>query len=324
MKSEEENANLNISVLFHENSLTKLLMLQGMLNGVCVLSEFMCFANLPLGDASAIIFSSPLPAMIISSFVLGESLKLYKASCGIILYIGVMFVVKPTFIFGETSDETNVIPPYEKGVLHDEEFLEVHDLENEDDFDNITMNVKNDNMTFLLGSMEQSGHSAKSFLIGIVFGLIGATSRAAHYCTCKLIYDQKQNSTHWIVLFAGCGGFLVSLLSSCLDTKHLILSLDIGTISVQDWMGILTISLLGVSALVLLNKSLSMCSPVIVSFIRVLDIVVSYVLQISVFHDTPNILAVIGSSLIILSVSFLGLENWVSGFVPINIRYLIV
>ena len=67
-----------------------------------------------------------------------------------------------------------------------------------------------------------------------------------------------------------------------------------------------------------------MCSPVIVSFIRVLDIVVSYVLQISVFHDTPNILAVIGSSLIILSVSFLGLENWVSGFVPINIRYLIV
>ena len=115
VKSEEENANLNISVLFHENSLTKLLMLQGMLNGVCVLSEFMCFANLPLGDASAIIFSSPLPAMIISSFVLGESLKLYKASCGIILYIGVMFVVKPTFIFGETPDQTKVIPPYEKG-----------------------------------------------------------------------------------------------------------------------------------------------------------------------------------------------------------------
>ena len=145
---------------------------------------------------------------------------------------------------------------YCTSVLHDEEFLEVHDLENEDDFDNITMNVKNDNMTLLLETMEQSGHSAKSFLIGIVFGLIGATSRAAHYCTCKLIYDQKQNSTHWIVLFAGCGGFLVSLLSSCLDTKHLILSLDIGTISVQDWMGILTISLLG--KIIVLTKISSM------------------------------------------------------------------
>ena len=115
IKSEEEATDLNVDDLFHQNYLTKLLMLQGMLNGVCVLSEFMCFAHLPLGDASAIIFSSPLPAMIFSSLVLGESLKMYKATCGIILYIGVMFVVKPTFIFGDIQDNTNVIPPYEKG-----------------------------------------------------------------------------------------------------------------------------------------------------------------------------------------------------------------
>ena len=118
IKSEEEEASdLNVDELFRQNYLTKMLMLQGMLNGVCVLSEFMCFAHLPLGDASAIIFSSPLPAMIFSSLVLGESLKLYKASCGIILYIGVMFVVKPTFIFGDgdIQDDMMARPPYEKG-----------------------------------------------------------------------------------------------------------------------------------------------------------------------------------------------------------------
>jgi len=142
--------------------------------------------------------------------------------------------------------------------------------------------------------------------------------------SCKLIYDRKQNSTHWIILFAGCGGFLVSLLSSCLDTNHLVMSLNIGTITVRDWTGILTISLLGVSALVLLNKSISMSNPVIVSFIRVLDIVVSYLLQISVFHDTPSVLAVSGSSLVILAVGLLGLEHWVSGLIPVNIRHYIV
>ena len=129
-------------------------------------------------------------------------------------------------------------------MLHDEDFLEVHDLE--DDFDNITMSNKTDNMTFLQhGIMDHSPHPARSFFVGVVFGLIGAASRAAHYVSCKLIYDQKQNTTHWIILFAGCGGFLVSLLSSCLDTQHLVLSLNIGTITARDWTGIVTISLLG-------------------------------------------------------------------------------
>ena len=31
---------------------TKLLVLQGFLNGVCVLAEFMCVSNMPLGNAS--------------------------------------------------------------------------------------------------------------------------------------------------------------------------------------------------------------------------------------------------------------------------------
>ena len=54
------------------------------------------------GDASAIIFSSPLPAMLLSYLLLGESLKLYKAVCGILLYIGVTCVVQPTFLFGDS------------------------------------------------------------------------------------------------------------------------------------------------------------------------------------------------------------------------------
>ena len=84
---------------------TKLLLLQGLLNGVCVLSEFLCVSNLPLGDATALLFSSPLPAMILSRVFLGDSLKLYKGFCGVVLYIGVMFVVKPTFLFGELEKE---------------------------------------------------------------------------------------------------------------------------------------------------------------------------------------------------------------------------
>ena len=102
--TQEDDSNIDQYLqLIHP--VTKLLLLQGLLNGVCVLSEFLCVSNLPLGDATALLFSSPLPAMILSRVFLEDSLKLYKGFCGLVLYIGVMFVVKPTFLFGELEKE---------------------------------------------------------------------------------------------------------------------------------------------------------------------------------------------------------------------------
>ena len=40
--------------------------------------------------------------MVLSYLLLGESLKLYKAGCGILLYLGVTCVVQPTFLFGDS------------------------------------------------------------------------------------------------------------------------------------------------------------------------------------------------------------------------------
>ena len=87
-----------------------------------------------------------------------------------------------------------------------------------------------------------------SYLVGVLFGLLGSTSRAGHYVTCKLIYERQPGATTWILLFAGFGGFLVSLVSSCLDTQHLVISTHVGDISLADWTGIIAIALLGQSS----------------------------------------------------------------------------
>ena len=88
--------------------------------------------------------------------------------------------------------------------------------------------------TSLAGSSHQAG---KSYSLGVIFGLIGATSRAGHYVTCKIIFEKKKKSTNWIILFAGFGGFLVSLASSFMDCDHLLLSGRIGEISTNNWTG---------------------------------------------------------------------------------------
>ena len=88
-----------------------------------------------------------------------------------------------------------------------------------------------------LSDLESSQLAGKSYSLGVIFGLIGASSRAGHYVTCKIIFEKRKQSTNWIILFAGFGGFLVSLASSFMDCDHLLLSGRIGEISTNNWTG---------------------------------------------------------------------------------------
>ena len=88
-----------------------------------------------------------------------------------------------------------------------------------------------------LSDLDNSQLAGKSYSLGVIFGLIGASSRAGHYVTCKIIFEKKKQSTNWIILFAGFGGFLVSLASSFMDCDHLLLSGRIGEISTNNWTG---------------------------------------------------------------------------------------
>ena len=96
-------------------------------------------------------------------------------------------------------------------------------------------NVSHTNIS--LAEPDMSDLAGKSYSLGVIFGLIGATSRAAHYVTCKIIFEKKSTSTNWIILFAGLGGFLVSVMSSLMDSDHQLLSARITEISADNWTG---------------------------------------------------------------------------------------
>ena len=79
----------------------------------------------------------------------------------------------------------------------------------------------------------------------------------------------------------------------------------------------------GISALYMLNKSISLANPVIVSFIRVTDIVVSYIIQVIVLRDAPNLLAIIGSCFVIIAVSLLSLEHHCIHLAPPRFKHIL-
>ena len=151
--------------------------------------------------------------MVLSYLLLGESLKLYKAVCGVLLYLGVTCVVQPTFLFGDS------LSPEVELELNSTQYLNL-----------TTTNTS-------LAEQDSPDLTGKSYSLGVIFGLIGAASRAGNYVTCKIIFEKKKKSTNWIILFAGFGGFLVSLASSFMDPEHLLLSDRIGEISANNWTG---------------------------------------------------------------------------------------
>ena len=110
--------------------------------------------------------------------------------------------------------------------------LQLNSTLSEPQYLNMTTNTNNS-----LTDQDGSDLAGKSYSLGVIFGLIGATSRAGHYVTCKIIFEKKKKSTNWIILFAGFGGFLVSLASSFMDRDHLLLSDRIGEISTNNWTG---------------------------------------------------------------------------------------
>ena len=70
-----------------------------MLGGALLLCVFEGVARLPIGDYTAITFSSPCVTMLLSTCLLGERCGLYRAGTGLLLVVGVVTVSRPPAIF---------------------------------------------------------------------------------------------------------------------------------------------------------------------------------------------------------------------------------
>ena len=81
------------------NCMQGLLIFQGICNGLSGLGEAITMTFMPIGDASAIVLSSPLPFMLLARVFLQEILGLYKIICGLVLCLGVILVLQPPFLF---------------------------------------------------------------------------------------------------------------------------------------------------------------------------------------------------------------------------------
>jgi drug/metabolite transporter (DMT)-like permease len=166
-------------------------------------------------------------------------------------------------------------------------------------------------------TIPDNGQINNMYYFGAVMGLVAAWARSVNFVSCKVLFKNKStSSTDLIILYAGFGGLIVSLISSTLDRNSQILSSQFTQISIMTWGGMLATAVQCIIAVVSLNAALVVTGPVLVSFVRVNDIILAYFIQIVFFHQVPVVIGLVGSCCVVGAVICLPLEQLAVKFTP--------
>ncbi|CAK9813234.1 Solute carrier family 35 member G1 [Anthophora quadrimaculata] len=103
--------------LFGPKGQRMLLHLQGVVGGATLSLLYYSFRKLPIGDATTIIFSSPVIVIALSFILLKEPCGILRVIVMCALFAGVVFVAKPPFLFQNQRVESYNIMGYVCAIL---------------------------------------------------------------------------------------------------------------------------------------------------------------------------------------------------------------
>lgn len=270
---------------------TKIMMiLQGVMGGIGVITGLMSIMMIPLGDALTFIFSSPVFTCICSRIFLKHRLGLWKLVFIGALVLGIIFVIQPPVLFPgpnvhphhvhEKRDGNQDVPNIHPHIVHgkrdgnrDDPDIVVHDLH------------------YYLGALlAVSGAVICSFNNVCVSGSL------------------KHINSMVLVGYVGAASFVISIVCTSFDKKQRIFSSHIVDIAAGEWALILGMSILGIFAYFSVTKALQLIDPTVVSVLRSTEILLGFFVQVAIMHQIPDAFAVVGASIVFLSIIMIALE----------------
>ncbi|KAK6638133.1 hypothetical protein RUM44_008558 [Polyplax serrata] len=238
--------------LFGPKGYRILLQIQGLVGGLTLVLLFFTFRRLPLGDATTIIFSSPVFVMVLSFIILREPCGFFRALIVALLLLGVVLIAKPPFIF--------------QFFYH----------------------------------VEQS------------YDVVGYTSAlfATLFTALNIVVMRKCKDVHFSVVV-----LQLSLWSLICSGSLLILFVGYGADAIvsphglHEWVLTALVSVLGLSGQVLVAKALGLEGAGKVAVIRSLDIILAFILQVTVFGEVPDWMSGLGAACVLLCVTGMTFEK---------------
>nr|CAD7443313.1 unnamed protein product [Timema bartmani] len=290
-----------------------LLQLQGIVGGITLVLLFYSFRRLPLGDATTIIFSSPMFVMLLSLIFLREPCGFFRTTVVCLLLAGVILISKPPFIF--QVDITSISkPPFIFQFFVHETHTHHYDVVGYacavtatlfTAFNMVVMRKCKD-VHFSVVVLQLSSWSL--LVAGVLLGALGR-----HHGE---IIVPPRGLLQWglavVVSVFGLSGQATHA-SGDVAVPYIHLACILTLSSLQRRNGTAH------AAPVLVARALSLEGAGRVAVTRSLDIILAFLLQVFVFGEIPDWLSVLGASFVLVCVIGMGLEehiHYLASLVP--------
>eukprot|EP00091_Calanus_sinicus_P015788 TRINITY_DN34506_c0_g1_i1.p1 TRINITY_DN34506_c0_g1~~TRINITY_DN34506_c0_g1_i1.p1 ORF type:complete len:134 (-),score=52.91 TRINITY_DN34506_c0_g1_i1:125-526(-) len=127
-----------------------------------------------------------------------------------------------------------------------------------------------------------------------------------------IIAKCEKVSSSVMVFFSGLGGVVLALVFSIFDKDNRII-FNFTSISFEQWLILAMLGGMGIIGYFSMTRSLQLIPPTTVAVLRAMEIILAYIAQAVVMREVPDSLAIMGSSLVMLSVVAFALEELIIG-----------
>ncbi|XP_034250367.1 solute carrier family 35 member G1-like [Thrips palmi] len=251
-----------------------LLQLQGVVGALTLVLLFFSFRRLPLGDATTIIFSSPVFVLILSFLFLREPCGFFRTLVVCMLLTGVVLISKPPFLFQAPT----------LGLLH-----------------NAAAGLRTAVAATTVATAT-AGHSYD--VVGYACALLATLFTAAN-----IVIMRKCKDVHFsvVVLQLSLWSLLTSgSLLAYLGPRQGDIRLPHG---LWQWALVGMVAAFGLSGQLLVAHALSLEGAGKVAVTRSLDIVLAFAIQVLGFGEVPDWMSVTGALLVLVCVLGMGMES---------------
>lgn len=247
--------------------------LQGFLGGILLLCMFTAIKHVPLGNASAIMFCTPIFTFILAPFMLKEPCGLYRTLISMLMISGVIMITRPPVIFGPDPSPAK----HHHGP-------------------NVTL------MAPLDGNRTLHDHSGEvSTLVGYCCA-IGVPLLSA---VISIITRQcKHVPVHLLMFWFGLGGAVVSGIGVAVFKPHHLFDL-----SRLEWTTTAAIIFLGILGNLSYTFAVKWVSPSKANVFRSFEVILNFLLQLHFEHTVFHSENAVGIGFLLLAVVIMGYEK---------------
>ena len=136
------------------------------------------------------------------------------------------------------------------------------------------------------------------------------------------IFERKISKLVYFFRWSGVGGLIVSLTTFSFDDHARMLGPEIVMIPYSDWLSYVLMAFAGICAYFCMTRALQLIDPTIVAFVRALEIVFAYFVQVVFMQQTVTFLSVIGASFVMFSIFAMALQTKIVRILPEKIKFL--